>query len=92
MRSMEDLLGERMPQIQANLLAQFPEAKFKLGKGDQEGIWHFSIYTETGRIQIPLEVTNDLNQIWRDHRVSIVTVVYPLSLYEEEEAAAEEEG
>jgi len=85
MRRMNDLLTEWMPRIQANLLAHFPESKFKLEQGEKPDLWHFSIYTETGRIQIPLEVTNDLNQIWREHHMSIVTVVYPLSLYEEDE-------
>ena len=81
---MDDALRARVEGLQAAILVRFPETRFKLQVGDQEDIWHLSVYTPDGKIQIPREVTNGLNQIWQDHKISIITVVYPMFLYEEE--------
>lgn len=81
---MADLVRAQVAQLQAMILAKFPDTKFKLEPSDKEDIWHFAVYTPEGRMHIPLEVTDNLNKLWRERRISIITTVYPLALYQEE--------
>lgn len=77
-------LREEMAALQEMIRAQDPQAKFRLEPSEQEGIWHFSIYTQAGNMEMPPEIMATLDNIWRTHRVTVVTVVYPLTLFDAE--------
>lgn len=77
-------LQEEMLALEELVRGQDPEAKFRFDPSGQEGIWHFSIYTQAGNMQMPPEIMAILDNIWRTHRVTVVTVVYPLTLFEVE--------
>ena len=79
----EELVRERIARVQEQLLAKFPQARFRLEPGEDTAIWHFSIYAEEGRLFLPMEVTQELNQMWMEHHTSIITTVYSLSAYQE---------
>lgn len=81
---MNDDARELLARYQAEILARFPDTKFKLEPTDKEDIWHFSVYTSEQHIQMPRDFMEGLNTIWREHKLSIITMVYPISLYTEE--------
>ena len=80
---MSDFVRERVSHLQELIHARFPETKFKLEPSADETIWHFSVYTPEGRLPLPLEVTDELNRIWREQRISIITTIYSMSVFEE---------
>lgn len=81
---MNDAAQRELERFEGMILEQMPDARFKLEPSDQEGIWHLSIFTPDGKLQMPARAAWQLNQIWREHKLSIVTTIYPASLYQEE--------
>lgn len=73
-----------MEELKGLILGGLPEAKFKIEPGSQNDLWHLYIYTPKGNLQIPQEIASYLDSIWREQRVTVVTVMYPLSMYEED--------
>lgn len=80
-----DLVRQRVAQIQEILTAALPEAKFRLEQGQDATIWHFSIYAGEGRLFLPLEVTQELNRMWLEHKISVITTVYSIQAYQEKD-------
>ena len=79
--TVSDPLQESVQHVQELVLARFPETRFRLEPGGHEGIYHLSVYTPEGTLQLPLEVTEFLNQVWREHKITLITTVYSLAHY-----------
>lgn len=78
---MPDPLEESVQKAQELILAKFPDTRFKLEPGGHEGIYHLSVYNFENRLQLPLEVTEYLNQVWREHKITLITTVYSMEHY-----------
>lgn len=74
------------------ILAKFPDTKFKLEPGGHEGIYHLSVYNAENRLQLPLEVTEFLNQVWREHKLTLITTVYSMDHFSPPPAQGEKQG
>ena len=59
-------------------MAECPGAKFRLEPGGHEDIWHLSVYGPDDNLRLPLTATEYLNQVWREHKITIITTVYHL--------------
>ncbi len=81
--AIEAVVREGVATAEKFLIEKFPDAKCRLEPGDDPAMWHFSIYAESGRVFLPLEVTQELNRLWMEHKVSIITTIYPLNSYQE---------
>lgn len=68
-------------EIEQEILEFEPEAKFRLRRGSEAQFLDFTIYTPSGRMQMPANIMGRLDDIYRSHRVYVITVIYPLSLY-----------
>jgi len=77
-----DPLEASVQRAQELILAKFPDTRFKLESGGHEGIYHLSVYTPEGTMQLPLEVTEFLNQVWREHKLTLITTVYSMAHYD----------
>lgn len=71
-------MQESVQRVQEMILAKFPETRFKLESGGHEGIYHLSVYTPEGTLPLPREVTEYLNQVWREHKITLITTVYSM--------------
>ncbi len=78
---MADPLGESVERVQEMILAGHPDSKFKLEPGGTDGIYHLSIYSPEGAARLSLDVTEYLNQVWRDHKITLITSVYSMEHY-----------
>ncbi|GEM_PF-6035866 len=78
-------IKEKIVGLEQIILEAQPEAKFKLEPSEQENIWDFCIYTPEGNLQMPPEIMQRLDGVWREYKVTVLAIVYPLSLYEEDE-------
>ena len=76
---MPDALHDSVQRVQQMILAQFPDTRFRLESGGHEGIWHLSIYTPEGNIRLPPEVTEYLNQVWREHKITLISTVFSMA-------------
>lgn len=77
----------RLEELKGLVLEKSPKVKFKVKPSSQKDLWHLYIYTPEGNLQMPPEVMRYLDSIWREQRITVVTVIYPLSMYEEEQKA-----
>ncbi len=82
---LDTAIKEKISGLQDIILQTQPEAKFKLEPGEQENIWDFCIFTPEGNLEMPPEIMRQLDAVWRDYKVTVLAIVYPLSLYEEDE-------
>jgi len=89
---MPDPLEESVQRAQELILAKFPDTRFKLEPGGHEGIYHLSVYNSEGKLQLPLEVTEYLNQVWREHKITLITTVYSMMHYPHPDPLPEGEG
>ena len=78
---MADPLEESVQRAQDLILAKFPDTRFKIEPGGHEGIYHLSVYASESKLQLPLEVTEFLNQVWREHKLTLITTVYSMEHY-----------
>lgn len=79
-----DRLLQQIEQVKQTILASYPEARFKFTGSEHSDIFHLSVYYGAGNLQIPVAVARDLNLIWQNDRLTVITVVYPASYYKEE--------
>lgn len=78
-------LAQEITALEEMVREQVPEARFKLEQGeDDRNFWSLYIYTPSGNMQMPANIMGRLDDIWRKHRVTVIAVVYPLALYEEQ--------
>ncbi len=79
----QDVLQE-IEALQDLIQEQVPEARFRLEPPEEEkDPWSLYIYTPSGNMQMPGNIMGGLDNIWRTHRITVLAVIYPLSLYEE---------
>ena len=81
--SVSAIVYDHIEHVQEALIATFPEAKFHVEATDDPTIWHFAIYAENGRLFLPMEATQELNQMWVEHKISVITTIYPATAYKE---------
>ena len=82
--ALSQAIQDEIVAIQTLILAEVPEAHFKLEPPDEDSqAWSLYIYTPTGNMQLTGDVMGQLDAIWRNHRLTVLAVVYPLTLYEE---------
>ncbi len=74
---------ERTAELEEMILAAAPEAKFKLDSTDNWDIWHLAVYTPDGTIRMPPPAIRGLVDLWHELRVTIITTIYPLTLFQE---------
>jgi hypothetical protein len=79
----EEVVRASVARAQEHVLAEFPDAKFQLERAEDPAIWYFSIYAGKGRLMLPMEAVQELNTMWVQHQVSVITTVYPSNLYQE---------
>lgn len=89
---MADSLEESVQRTKEMILAKFPETKFKLESGGHEGIYHLSVYNAENKLQLPREVMEYLNQVWREHKLTLITTVYSMEHYPHPDPLPEGEG
>ena len=89
---MAEPLDSSVERAKELILAKHPDTKFKLEAGGHEGIYHLSIYSSEGRLALPIEVTEYLNQVWREHKLTLITTVYSMEHYTPHPAAGEGPG
>ncbi len=81
---LNDTIREKISKLEEIILQEQPDAKFKLEPSEQENIWDFCIYTPEGNLQMPPEIMQQLDGVWREYKITVLAIVYPLSLYEED--------
>ena len=81
---MTEALQQQIEQVKQSILAHYPEAKFVFAPSEHDDIYHLSVYYGAGNLQIPVTVARDLNLIWQNERITVITVVYPMAHYKEE--------
>ncbi len=82
---LNEAIKETISKLEGIILKEQPDAKFKLEPSEQENIWDFCIYTPEGNLQMPPEIMQQLDGVWREYKITVLAIVYPLSLYEEDE-------
>lgn len=81
---MQQDIVQEIEALQAVIREQVPEARFKLEPPDDDKEpWSLYVYTPSGNMQMSGNVMGPLDEIWRKHRVTVLAIIYPLSLYEE---------
>lgn len=70
-------------ELEQEILELEPEARFRLTSGTEPQFLDFTVFTPTGRMALPANIMGRLDDVYRSHRVYIITVVYPLTLYTE---------
>jgi hypothetical protein len=78
----DDLLAQ-IEQLQQTILQTYPEAKFRFSGSEHGDIYHLAIYHGGGTLQMPVNVARELNLIWQNHRLTVITTVYPMAHYKE---------
>lgn len=74
---------EIVRELEQEILEFEPEARFRLTPGSEAQFLDFTIFTPAGRMAMPANIMGRLDDVYRSHRVYIITVVYPLALYTE---------
>lgn len=81
---MTERLLEQIEQVKRTILQYYPEAKFRFTGSEHGDIFHLGVYYGSGNLQMPVAVARDLNLIWQNHRLTVITTVYPISHYQED--------
>ncbi|MSQ14417.1 MAG: hypothetical protein EXR50_00935 [Dehalococcoidia bacterium] len=81
---LNEAIKEKISELEEIILQAQPESKFRLEPSEQENIWDFCIYTPEGNLQMPPAIMQQLDAVWREHKITVLAIVYPLSLYEED--------
>ena len=81
---MDEIVRNRVEGLQQIILSQHPETKFRMEPGEPENLWNLCIYTPEGNLQMPPEIMQELDAIWRENKVTVLAIVYPLSMYDDE--------
>ncbi len=81
---MTDRLLEQIERVKQTILHTYPDAKFKFGGSEHADIFHLSVYHGGGTLSIPVDVARDLNLIWTNDKITVITTVYPAGLHQEE--------
>ena len=71
-------------ELEQEILELEPEAKFRLAPGSEPQFIDFTVYTPAGQMALPANIMGRLDDVWRSHHVYIITVIYPLDLYTED--------
>lgn len=74
----------RVADLQRRILEVFPDTRFRFEPTANWDIWHLSVFTPSGAIQMPPPVIQGMVALWHDHRVTVITTVYPLSALQEQ--------
>ncbi len=83
---MNEEIAREVAAVQETIREQVPEARFKLEPPeDAKDPWTLYVYTPTGNMQMPGNIMGQLDDISRRHRTTVVAVMYPLGLYDEQE-------
>jgi hypothetical protein len=72
-------------ELKQEILEFEPEAKFRLTAGSEAQFLDFTVYTPSGQMQLPANIMGRLDDIYRTHRVYVIAVMYPLTLYTEQD-------
>lgn len=80
---MSDQLSEQIEQVKLTILQTYPQAKFSFSGSEHSDIYHLAIYHGGGTLQMPVNVARDLNLIWQNQRLTVITTVYPMAHYKE---------
>ena len=81
---MDEAVRKRVEGLQEIILGQHPETKFRLEPREPANLWNLCIYTPEGNLQMPPEIMQQLDAIWREDKVTVLAIVYPLSMYGDE--------
>ena len=79
-----DVVDRSVKRVQEMILARFPDTRFRLEPGGHDDIWHLSVYAPERTIPLPVEVTEFLNQVWREHKITLITAMYSMAHYPED--------
>ncbi|MSQ28447.1 MAG: hypothetical protein EXR51_09975 [Dehalococcoidia bacterium] len=78
-----DRVRERAGELQEMILTVEPQARFTLDATKNWDIWHLAVYTSDGTIRMPQPAIKGMVDLWHELRVTIITIIYPLTAYQE---------
>lgn len=81
---MSEVVRELVLQLQEIILKEFPDTMFKLDQSTHDDIWHFSVFTPSGNIQMPPAVLTKMMDLWHEHKITVIASIYLLSVYQEQ--------
>ena len=79
-----DPLNDSVQRVQELIRARFPDTSFRLEPGGHADIYHLSVYAPEGHLPLPIEVTEYLNQVWREHKITLITTIYSMAHHPKE--------